>query len=258
MSSPAIMALKFKYQNRAEIPADMAAHYIERDGAWVQDCDGGVDKTKLEEIRQTNINLTRQLDEQKRRFDGIDPDAVRDAMEAKRKLDEGELLKKGDFEMVLQSRLSPFEKRAKEAEALAATANARLVELQINQGAVAAASKRGLAPTAIADLTARARAAFRLVNGAPVAVEADGQTPCLGKDGVSPMSFDEWADTLAAEAPHLFERNSGSGAAGSGSSGAGNGVKNPWRKESWNLTEQMKLIRSDPKQAEQLKANAKQ
>ena len=256
MTSPAIMALKFKYQNRAEIPADVAAHYIERDGAWVQDCDGGVDKTKLEEVRQTNINLTRQLDEQKRRFDGIDPDAVRDALEAKRKLDEGELLKKGDFETVLQSRLSPFEKRAKEAEALAATANARLVELQINQGAVAAASKRGLAPTAIADLTARARSAFRLVNGAPVAVEADGQTPRLGKDGVSPMSFDEWADTLSAEAPHLFERNSGSGAAGSGSGGAGNGVKNPWRKETWNLTEQMKLIRADPKRADQLKSAA--
>jgi hypothetical protein len=252
------MALKYKYQNQAEIPADVAAHYIEREGAWVQDCDGGVDKTKLDEIRQTNINLTRQLDEQKRRFDGIDPDAVREAMEAKRRIDEGEFRKNGDFEAALQSRVSPIEKRAKEAEALAARTNALLLELQIDPGAVAAATKRGLAPTAIADLTARARSAFRLVNGAPVAVEADGQTPRLGKDGVSSMSFDEWADTLAAEAPHLFERNSGGGAAGSGSSGAGNGFKNPWRKESWNLTEQMKLIRSDPKQAEQLKASAKQ
>jgi len=252
------MTRKFKYQKQEEIPADLAGHYVQRDGSWFFDCDDGAEKGRLDELRQNNSNISRQLDEQKRRFDGIDPDAVRDAMEAKRKLDEGELLKKGDFETVLQSRLSPFEKRAKEAEALAATANARLVELQINQGAVAAASKRGLAPTAIADLTARARSAFRLVNGAPVAVEADGQTPRLSKDGVSPMSFDEWADTLAAEAPHLFERNSGSGAAGSGSSGSGNGVKNPWRKESWNLTEQMKLIRSDPKQAEQLKASAKQ
>jgi hypothetical protein len=251
------MALKFKYQNRAEIPADAAAHYAERDGAWVLDCDGVVDKTKLDEFRQNNINLTRQLDEHTRRFDGIDPDAVREAMETKRRLDEGELLKKGDFDAVLQSRVSPFEKRAKDAEALAANANARLVELQINQGAVTAASKRGLVPSAIADLTARARSAFRLVNGAPVAVEADGQTPRLGKDGVTPISIDEWAEGLVKDAPHLFERNSGAGAGGSVGA-SGNGAKNPWRKKSWNLTEQMKLIRLDPKQAEQLKASAKQ
>lgn len=250
------MALKFKYSKREEIPTELSVHYAERDGAWVLDCDGVADKARLDEFRQNNINLTRQLDEQKRRFEGIDPDAVREAMEAKRKLDEGELLKKGDLESVLQSRLSPFEKRAKEAEAAAAAANSRLVELQINQGAVAAASKRGLVPSAIADLTARARNAFRLVNGAPVAVEADGQTPRVGKDGVTPMTFDEWADSLTAEAPHLFNKNSGSGAAGSGSGGVGNGVKNPWRKESWNLTEQMKLLRNDPKAAEQLKAAA--
>ena len=252
------MTRKFKYQKQEEIPADLAGHYVQRDGSWFFDCDDGAEKGRLEELRQNNINLTRQLAEQKRRFDGIDPDAVREAMEAKRKLDEGELRQKGDFEALLQSRVSPLEKRTKEAEASAAAANARLMEYQIDHSAVAAATKRGLAPTAIADLTARARTAFRLVNNAPVAVEADGQTPRLGKDGVSPMSFDEWADTLSAEAPHLFERNSGSGAAGSGSSGSGNGVKNPWRKESWNLTEQMKLIRSDPKQAEQLKASAKQ
>jgi subtilase family serine protease len=71
------------------------------------------------------------------------------------------------------------------------------------------------------------------------------------------MSIEEWAEGLVKDAPHLFERNSGGGAAGSGA-GSSSGAKNPWRKESWNLTEQMKLIRSDPKQAEQLKANAKQ
>lgn len=247
------MALKFKYQKREEIPAELSVHYAEGDGAWLLDCDGVVDKTKLDEFRQNNITLTRQLSEHKQRFDGIDPDAVREAMEAKRKLDEGELLKRGDLESVLQSRLTPFEKRAKDAESAASAANARLVELQINQGAVAAATKRGLVPSAIADLTARARSAFRLVNGAPVAVEADGQTPRVGKDGVSPMSLDEWTEGLMVEAPHLFEKNSGGGAAGSGSGGAGNGVRNPWRKESWNVTEQMKLIRLDPKRADQLK-----
>jgi hypothetical protein len=60
-----------------------------------------------------------------------------------------------------------------------------------------------------------------------------------------------------SDAPHLFEANAGGGAAGSGSGGAGNrSVKNPFRKESWNLTEQMKLQKSDPQLAARLKASA--
>jgi hypothetical protein len=62
---------------------------------------------------------------------------------------------------------------------------------------------------------------------------------------------------LVSDAPHLFEANAGSGAAGSGSGGAGNrSVKNPFRKESFNLTEQMKIQKSDPQLAARLKAAA--
>ena len=30
-----IMALKFKFKSKDEIPAGFAEHYVERDGAWV-------------------------------------------------------------------------------------------------------------------------------------------------------------------------------------------------------------------------------
>jgi len=69
----------------------------------------------------------------------------------------------------------------------------------------------------------------------------------------------KWLDQQVADAPHLFESNAGGGAAGNGSGGAGGGnrsVKNPFRKESWNLTEQMKLQKSDPALAARLKAAA--
>ena len=239
------MPLKYKFQKREEIPAEHLALYAEREGAWQLDVDGVVDKAKLDEFRQTNVTLLKQLEDQKKRFEGIDPDAVREAIEAKRKLDEGELLKKGDLDALLQPRLAPVLKRATDAEA-------RLSELLINQGAIVAATKRGLRPTAIPDLTLRARSAFKVINGNAVAVAADG-TPKAGKDGVAPLSFDEWAENLVVDAPHLFETNAGGGAAGSGSGGAGNGVKNPWRKDAWNVTEQMRMQRADPKQAQQLK-----
>jgi hypothetical protein len=57
--------------------------------------------------------------------------------------------------------------------------------------------------------------------------------------------------------PHPFESNAGSGAASNGPGGAvQRSVKNPFRKESWNLTEQMRLPKSDPGLAARLKAAA--
>lgn len=81
----------------------------------------------------------------------------------------------------------------------------------------------------------------------------------IGKDGMTPMTLDEWVEQQIADAPHLFESNAGSGAAGSGPGGVGGNnrsVKNPFRKETWNLREQMKLTKSDPQLAVRLKAAA--
>jgi len=130
----------------------------------------------------------------------------------------------------------------------------RLTAIQIDQAVVTEATKRGLRPTAIPDITARARATFKLVNGVPQAF--NGDTPRYGKDGTSPMTLAEWVDALVSDAPHLFEANAGGGAVGSGSRGAGTGVANPFRKESWNVTEQMKLQKNDPSLAARLKAAA--
>ncbi len=66
------MPLKFKFKSRDEIPADVLAHYVERDGAWVLDVEGAVDKSKVDEFRANNVGLMKQLDELKARFNGID------------------------------------------------------------------------------------------------------------------------------------------------------------------------------------------
>ena len=47
------------------------------------DADGVVSQAKLDEFRQNNIALTNQL----KRFEGIDPDAVRQLADDKRKLE---------------------------------------------------------------------------------------------------------------------------------------------------------------------------
>src|SRR6266481_5248249 len=201
------MPIKFKAKTKDEIPSELQSLYVEREGSFVLDVEGAVDKARVDEVRATNTALTSQLAEQKRRFEGIESEQVKAIVVERDGL------------------------------------NARLTAIQVDQGVTTVATKKGLRPTAIPDITSRARTVFKLVDGAPRAYEADGQTVRVGKDGITPMTLDEWVDAQVADAPHLFESSAGGGAAGNGSGGVGNNrsVKNPFRKENWNLTEQMKL-----------------
>jgi hypothetical protein len=248
------MALKFKYASKELIPAEQSAFYVERDGAWCLDADGAVEKSKLEEFRATNVAILKERDDLKKRFEGIDPDAVRQLADDKRKLEEVAQIKAGELDKVLAARLkSELDKVHAPVVAERDALHGRLTAIQIDQAVVTEATKRGLRATAIPDITSRARMNFKLVDGVPQAF--DGQTARMGKDG--PMTLAEWVDALVSDAPHLFEANAGGGAAGSGSGGAGNrSVKNPFRKETWNLTEQMKLQKTDPALAARLKAAA--
>lgn len=257
------MPLKFKVKTKDEIPAEHLPFYAERDGAWVLDVDGAVEKTKLDEFRTTNVSLLKERDELKKRFEGIDPDEVRKLADEKRQLEEAAQIKAGEAEKVIEARArtlkAEFEKQVSAVTNERDTLNSRLVAIQIDQGVITSATKRGLRASAIPDITARARGVFRLVNGVPTAFEADGQSVQQGKDG--PMTLEEWVDAQVSEAPHLFESNAGGGAAGNasggGSSARSNGsLRNPFRRDSWNLTEQMKLLKTDPRLADRLRAAA--
>src|SRR5687768_16532311 len=81
------MPLKFKFKTQEEIPAEHQSLYVEREGAWVLDADGVVEKQKLEEFRNSNLALKKERDEMKQRFDGIDPDEVRKLAAEKQKLE---------------------------------------------------------------------------------------------------------------------------------------------------------------------------
>ena len=89
------MPLKFKLKSREEAPAEIANLYVEREGAWVLDVDGAVEKSKLDEFRNANVSLIKERDELKKRYEGIDPDEVRKLADEKRRLEEGAQLKAG-------------------------------------------------------------------------------------------------------------------------------------------------------------------
>jgi hypothetical protein len=254
------MPLPYKLKSKDEVSDELLNLYVERDGVFVLDVSGVTDKSHADELKKTNADLLKRLTEHQQRFEGIDPDEVRKLSDEKRKLEEQQLLKSGEVERVVESRLnnitSAWEKRLGAVTSERDALNARLISIQIDQAVVTEATKRGLRATAMPDITARARNTFRLVNGVPQAFESDGQTVRTGKDGMTPLSLAEWIDLQVAEAPHLFESSVGSGAPGSGSAGAGP-RQNPFRKGAeWNLTEQMRLIKTDPALAQRLQAAA--
>ncbi|HSA12569.1 MAG TPA: hypothetical protein P5205_19590 [Candidatus Paceibacterota bacterium] len=260
------MALKLKFKSKDEVPAEQQALYVEREGEWMLDVDGGaVEKAKHDEFRTANVALKKEIEETRKRFEGIDPEEVRKLAEEKRRLEEEQQLKAGEVEKVYENRLktvrADLEKQLSGVTGELNTATAQLTRIQIDQGVITVATKKGLRPTAIPDITARARNVFRLEKGVPTAFEADGKTVRVGKDGITPLNLEEWVDLQVAEAPHLFESNAGGGAAGDASGGgagarAGRSARNPFRKETWNLTEQMKLQKSDPQLAARLRAAA--
>ena len=257
------MALKYKYSKREEIPSEQAGLYVEREGAFYLDAEGATDKVKADEMRNHNIELRKQLEQLNARFEGIDPEEVRKLAAEKQRLEEERQLKAGEVDKVVENRVkglkADWDKQVATLTNERDTLTSRLTAIQIDQGVITAATKRGLRPTAIPDITSRARLVFKLVNGAPRAFENDGTTVRYGRDGVTPMTLEEWVDAQVADAPHLFESNAGGGAAGNpagGGTGSGRSGKNPFRKETWNLTEQMKLQKSDPGLAARLKAAA--
>ena len=258
------MALKYKYTGKDQIPAEHAALYVERDGAFYLDAEGVTDKVKADELRNNNIELRKQLEDFTTRFDGINPDEVRRLAEEKRKLElQAQGHKPEEIDKIVTERLkglkADWDKQFAVVTGERDSLTTRLTAIQIDQGVITAATKRGLRPTAIPDITARARTVFKLVNGAPQAFEADGKTVRYGRDGITPMTLEEWVDAQVSDAPHLFESNAGGGAAGNpagGGTGSQRSVKNPFRKDTWNLTEQMKLQKTDPQLAARLKAAA--
>lgn len=73
------------------------------------------------------------------------------------------------------------------------------------------------------------------------------------KDG-KPIGIDDVLKPLKETSPHLFKSQQTGGYNPAGGSGAS--ASNPFAKETWNMTEQGKLLRSDPAQARQLAAAA--
>lgn len=71
-----------------------------------------------------------------------------------------------------------------------------------------------------------------------------------------PIGVDDVLKPLKESSPHLFKQKEGTNYNPNAGGTGGSGTVNPWKKETYNLTEQGKILRSDPVQAKQLASAA--
>ena len=260
-----IMKPKFIYTNKADIPAALAEFYKEDNGVFALDVEGAVAANRLAEFRETNIKLAKQLS----LFTGVngdDPDLetkVKEYAELKAKRATYEGVKEQDrdkLDKLLAERVGTMKAEheaalKKNTDELGTLKN-KLQTVMIDKAAVEACVKHGLRDTAHDDVIFRARQHWVLDGDKIVAKDREGKT-IYGPNG-EPLTVDEWAADLTKKAPHIFAENKGGGSPGPGKGGSGGGGgANPWVKgESWNLTKQGEMLKSDPTTARRLAAQA--
>jgi len=99
----------------------------------------------------------------------------------------------------------------------------------------------------------RALAAAKAKNAKAVKALLDMEKVKL--DGEQLLGLDDQLKTLKETDPYLFGE-SGKVGGGTNPPGAGNPEVNPWKKETWNLTLQGKILKEDPAKATRMKAEA--
>lgn len=176
----------------------------------------------LGKLKSANENLAR--------FDGIDPEAVSAMLKRFADDEEAGLIKAGKVDEVLAKRTERMQqanakalKAEQDARTKAESKAAKLADRTLAASIRDAALKAGALPEALDDIALRARLVWRLNDdGDPVAMAGDEVV--LGKDGKTPLTPSEWAETLRETAPHLWPKAQGSNALGSPKNGGRGGM----------------------------------
>ena len=265
-------ALKTKVDTLEEVPEELQKFYEETGtGAFVLSIDGVPPQAqaKIAEFRENNITLSKQreeLEEKLKVYEGLDPEAAREAMTKLATLEEEELVKSGDVETLVQQRLNATKaehlkqldnlRQAKEeAEKKSKINQAKLSEYIIQQKIMDAVHSVATPhAAAVPDILYRAKSQWRLQeDGGLYAVDEYGNK-VYGKNSDELISPAEWSRNLVENARHLFANSLGSQATGSG--GAKRPLKNPFMAENRDLAEQTRIYREDRALAQKLAQEA--
>lgn len=209
------MVLKFKVTDIGEVSEDLRSLYVKTDSGYMLNVSGVVEKTKLDEFRQNNVDLMKKLE----MYGDVDPDKIKELVELERKAKEKELIDAGDVDGLIEQRVksmrTDYEAKVNQlTESL--SLNQRQLEVLLVDNAVREfAGKTGVTPQAVDDVLLRAKHTFTVDGGRPIAKDSEGQV-IYGRDGTTPLTVNEWVEGLKKSAPHLFGVSAGAGGQGGG------------------------------------------
>lgn len=217
------MKLKFRIAKLEDAPEQFRDLYAQgEDGSFYLQAEGAVAKDKLDEFRNTNVELMKQLEKVK----DVDPAKYNELLAIQRKIEEKELIEKGEIDKLVGLRTSEmrrtFEQQIEDLKKVNEVNTRQLETLTIDNAVREHAIKLGVQPTAVDDVLLRAKTVFRLHEGRPTAFDKDGQV-MYGKDGQNSLAIPEYIGGLKEAAPHLFQPSTGTSAHNNGRPNVNNG-----------------------------------
>ena len=200
----------------------------------------------IEALEAKNKELIAELRQAKKAPkvpDGIDVDEL---LEFKRKAEQQQLEAQGNYTEARQALEQQFREATAQKDQRIAELEARVRELELISPAVSALADLVHDPDLVLKTKLSADRIERDADGTVVVVDGYQRTP-----------VSEWAKTLPAWMQKQ-PKPQGSGAPSGGSvTGLPVGIKNPFLSESFNLTEQARLYRTDRDLYDRLRAAAK-
>ena len=241
------MSIKHTYGDASEIPQGLEGAYTQTaDGSFALQVDGMVDKGRLDEFRDNNVGLRKEIEshesmsldyetrlatmqEQMRtvedKYAGIDMEEWSYMQQEQKAMEERDMIERGDVDSLINSRVDEVvaakqkeltsQKESYEHQIFSlqedlVNYDGQLSKMLVDNELTKIASSAGIAPSAMDDVLTRGREVFRVENGKAVAFSREGRQ-MYQDDAVTPVTIDGWVDGLAKNAPHLFESSSGAG-----------------------------------------------
>jgi hypothetical protein len=204
---------------------------------------------ELEALRRKNRELLDEAKKAKAKASTIPDDInVQELIDFKRKAEQAEAERKGKYDDALKVYEQQFRDREAKYQEQIAALEKEVRMLKLDSRVVAK----------LADQVHDPEAVLRL-EGDKLTLNDAGE-PVI-KDGYSEVPLDQWVADLQQRRPYLFKsaaKPMGSGAPAASRSAASvpAGMKNPFSKESYNLTEQGRLFKTNRELYEKLKAEA--
>jgi len=210
------------------------------------------EKTEVAGLKKNRDDALKEKDklaERLKKFEGIDPDKIQDVIAKAQKAEEDRMKSAGEWEKLDEQRKiahqKEIDKLTKQIEDLKKANDNFLVETSIG----AAIREAKIAPHAV-DLVSA------YVGQKIAIVDVDGKRQVrVGDDDVSNF-LKKFVESDDGKHYTLADTNTGGNASGGG--GFKNAGSNPWAKDSFNVTEQMKIKREKPDLAKRLQAQAGQ